>query len=179
MAELLIIGTDHRLQQSIRRDDNEEWVPRTGGNRYRRLIVHCIEKLGAKAILEEAHERQESIAPTVASKITKERGLVWQSMGPGQPGLNDGLMHPATIAEAFRTGTKPEWLAGRYDLTTQHVREAFMHDAIAEAIWQHGCVLAVAGYVHLGVLARRFETEGVSVEALLFTDALSVDEARS
>jgi hypothetical protein len=101
-VNLIIIGTDHRLQNSIAQDENKAWVSRSGGTRYRRLIVYCIEKLGAKAILEEAHERQESIAPTLASKIVKERGLVWQSMGLGQPGPRDGLMYP-TLEEAFRT----------------------------------------------------------------------------
>jgi len=178
-VNLVIIGTDHRLQHSIAEDENKVWVPRSGGNRYRRLIVHCVEKLGTKAILEEVHEKQESIAPTIASGIAKERGLSWQAMGLGQPGPNDGLMYPTTIADAFRTGTKPEWLAGRYDLNTQQIREDFMHEMITDAIRKHGCVLAVVGYTHLGVLARRFEAEDVSVEALIFTDALSVDESRS
>jgi hypothetical protein len=39
--------------------------------------------------------------------------------------------------------------------------------------------MAVVGYVHLGVLATRFEAEDVPVEALMFTDALSVDESKS
>lgn len=175
---LLIIGTDHRLQQSICRDETQAWVPRSGGTRYRRLIVHCIEKLGAQAILEEAHQQQESIAPTIASRIAKECGLSWQSMGLGQPGLNDGLIYPP-LEEAFRSRIVPVLLAGRYDLTTHRIREDFMHDMIAEAMRKHGCVLAVVGYVHLGVLARRFEVDDVLVEALTFTDALSVNESNS
>ena len=175
---LVIIGTDHRLQQSICRDDTQAWVPRSGGTRYRRLIVHCVEKLGTEAILEEAHEQQESIAPTIASRIAKERSLSWQSIGLGQPGLDDGLIYPP-LEEAFRSRIMPVLLAGRYDLTTHRIREDLMHDLIAEAMRKHGCVLAVVGYVHLGVLARRFEAEDVSVEALMFTDALSVDESKS
>lgn len=176
--KLVIVGTDHRLQQSIVRDETNAWVPRSGGSRYRRLIIHCIEKLGAEAILEEAHEQQESLAPTIASRVAKERGLSWQSIGISQPGLNDGLIYPP-LEEAFRSRIVPVLLAGRYDLTTHRVREDFMHDVIAEAMRKHGCVLAVVGYVHLGVLARRFEAEGVPVEALMFTDALSVDESKS
>jgi hypothetical protein len=44
---------------------------------------------------------------------------------------------------------------------------------------KRACVMAVVGYVHLGVLATRFEAEDVPVEALMFTDALSVDESKS
>jgi hypothetical protein len=51
--KVVLIGTDHRLQQSILQDQGTKaWVPR-GGTRYRKLITHCIAKLGVRAILEE------------------------------------------------------------------------------------------------------------------------------
>jgi len=177
--KLVLIGTDHRLQQSIVRDEtNTCWVARNGGHRYRRLIIHCIEKIGVKAILEEAHEKQESIAPTLASTIAKERNLIWQALALGAPDLSDGLFDPP-FSELFRSRIKPRMLAGIYDLEKQRVREDFMRELIADALWEHDCVLAIVGYVHVGVLARRFEAEDVSVAALLFTDALSVDENKS
>ena len=131
------------------------WVPRTGGHRYRKLIAYCIDKLGAKAILEETHVDQERTAPTIASTMAKERGLVWRSLGLGEPGLSDGLLVPP-LAEAMRSGVKPELLAGVYDLKTQRIREEFMYSNIAQPMRDHDCVLAVVGYIHLGVLARKF-----------------------
>jgi hypothetical protein len=176
---VIIIGTDHNLQQSIVRDDKTKaWVPRTGGHRYRKLIVYCIEKLGAKSILEEAHVDQERTAPTIASTIAKERGLVWRSLGLGEPGFSDALLEPPLV-EAVRSGVKPEILAGVYNLKTQRIREKFMYSNIVQSMREHDCVLAVVGYMHLGVLARMFEAEHIPVEPFVFTYPLVVDEARS
>jgi hypothetical protein len=92
---LIIIGTDHRLQQTIvQNDQTKAWIPRSGGHRYHRLIAYCIEKLGAKVILEETDVNQDRIAPTIGSAIARERGLVWQCIGLGEPGLSDCLMDP-------------------------------------------------------------------------------------
>src|SRR5258708_4364814 len=176
---VIIIGTDHYLQQSIVRDDKtKSWVPRTGGHRYRKLIAHCIEKLGAKAILEETHVDQERVAPTIASTMAKEHGLVWRSLGLGEPELSDGLLDPPLV-EAMRSGVKPELLAGVYDLKKPRIRETFMYSSIIQSIQEHDCVLAVVGYIHLGVLARMFEAEHIPVEPFMFTYPLVVDETRS
>jgi hypothetical protein len=43
----------------------------------------------------------------------------------------------------------------------------------------YSCVLAIVGYVHLGVLARIFEAEKVEVEALLVTYPFIVDESNA
>ena len=53
-----------------------------------------------------------------------------------------------------------------------------MYKAIMQALQKHDCLLAVVGQVHLGVLAQRFDTEGINVEALLFAP-LVVDESKS
>jgi hypothetical protein len=72
----------------------------------------------------------------------------------------------------------PERIAEIYNLGTQAIREAFMRDAIEDSLQKYDCVLAIVGFIHLGVLARTFENQ-VPVEALMFTDALVVDEAKS
>jgi hypothetical protein len=177
--KLVLIGTDHRLQTSIVQDATTKvWIPRNGGHRYRKLLAYCLDKLGAKAILEETHPKQEETAPTIASNMAKERGLIWQSLGIGEPGLFDVLPDPP-LAEAFHSKVKPEMLAGIYSLEFQKVREDFMHKTIMDAMREHDSVLAVVGFVHLGVLARMFEDEDVPVTALLFTYPLVVDETRS
>jgi hypothetical protein len=177
--KLVIIGTDHNLQQSICRDpQTSAWVPRKGGYRYRRLIAYCIEKLGAKAILEEAHPDQEKIAPTIASGLARDRGVVWQALGLGEPGLSDALLDPP-LMEAVRCGAKPDMLAGIYHLDRQAIREKFMHETIEKFMREHDCVLAIVGYIHLGVLARMFEAEQIPVKAFVFTYPLVVDETKS
>jgi hypothetical protein len=177
--KLVLIGTDHRLQQAIVQDGKTKvWVPRNGGHRYRNLVTYCIEKLGVKAVLEETHPSQEQTAPTIASGAAKKHSLVWQTLGLGEIGFEDALLDPP-LAEAIRSHVKPELLAGIYALNSQKVREQFMYTTIMDALREHGCVLAIVGYVHLGVLARMFEAEQVPVEALLFTYPLVVDEARS
>src|SRR5712692_8275339 len=105
--KLILIGTDHRLQTSIVQDAKTKvWIPRDGGHRYRKLLAHCLDILGAKAILEETHPKQEETAPTIASTMAKERGLVWQTLGLGEPGLFDVLFDPSP-AEAFHSKVKP------------------------------------------------------------------------
>jgi len=176
--KLIIVGTDHRLQQSVFQDKGtKDWLPREGG-RYGRLIAYCIEQLGVKAVLEETHPNQQQIAPTIASATATKHGVVWQTLALGAPGLADALLDPPLL-EAFRSKVKPEVLAGVYVLETQETREQFMYTTIIDALRGHSCVLAIVGYVHLGVLARMFEAEGVSVTALLFTYPLVVDETRS
>ena len=177
--KLIIIGTDHRLQQTITQNDQTKaWVPRSGGHRYRRLIAHCIEKLGAKAILEETHVNQDRIAPTIGSAIAKERGLIWQCIGLGEPGLSDCLMDPP-IAQAMASGVKPDLLAGIYDLNEQKAREEFMFTTIMQFMRRHDCVLVVVGYIHLVALARMFDAERIPVTALVFTYPLVVDDTKS
>jgi hypothetical protein len=178
--KLIIIGTDHRLQHAVVQDDKTKaWVPRNGGHRYRRLIAYCIEKLGAKAVLEETHVDQERTAPTIASTIAKKHGLVWRSLGlDGAPDLSDALVDPP-LSEALASGVKPELLAGLYDLKKHKPREESMYATIMESLRRHDCVLAVVGFVHLGVLARKFEAEPITVDAFLFTYPLVVDETRS
>ena len=177
--KLVIIGTDHRLQQTVIRDTNTKaWIPRKNGHRYRRLIAYCIDKLGAKAILEEAHADQERTAPTICSTIAKERGLPWQSIGLSEPSPGDALCDPPFM-EAFRAGIKPDMLAGIYDLERQSVREDFMHEIIMQAMRVNDSVLAVVGFIHLGVLARRFAADDIPVEALVFTYPLVVNETLS
>jgi|GEM_PF-5639982 len=177
--KLVLIGTDHRLQQSVVQDERTKvWLRRDGGHRYRKLIVYCIEKLSVKAVLEETHPNQEQTAPTIASVVAKERGLVWQTLGLGEIALEDALLDPP-LAEAIRSKVKPELLAGVYVLDTHKARERFMHTTIMEAMREHSCVLAIVGYVHLGVLARIFEADQIPVKALLFTYPLVIDEKRS
>jgi len=53
-----------------------------------------------------------------------------------------------------------------------------MYDKIMEAVRPHGCVLAVVGFIHLGVLARMLE-EHIDVDAFIFTVPLVVDETRT
>jgi hypothetical protein len=176
--KLILIGTDHRLQHSVAQGvATGTWIPRKG-EQFHRLVVHCIDRLGAVAILEEAHAEQDRIAPTICSGIAKERNLPWQPISLGQPDVFDGLYDPP-LGDAFLLCGKPDILAGRYDLNTQTVRESFMREAIAQCVERHACVLAVVGYVHLGVLAQMFMSEGVRVEALLFTSPLIVDESRA
>lgn len=173
--KLIIIGTDHRLQSGVTQDpETKAWIPRDG-KRFRRLITYCTEELGAKAILEEVHPKQEQVAPSICSTIAKERGIAWKPLALGEPDLPDVLLDPP-IAVAMRSGTKPVLLAGRYGLQTHKMRETFMFATIMQALQDHCCVLAVVGYIHLGLLARRFEDSRIgSVEALLFTPLL-VDE---
>lgn len=176
---IILIGTDHRLQTSVVQDKTTKiWLPRVGGDRYRKLLTYCIEKCGVKAILEETHPDQEKTVPTIASTTAKKHSVVWQSLGLGEPGPSDALIDPP-LAEAIRSKVRPELLAGIYALETQKVREEFMHSAIMEALRKHGNVLAIVGFVHLGVLARMFEENEVPVTALLFTYPLVVDETRS
>jgi hypothetical protein len=176
--KLVLIGTDHNLQQSVRKDPvSNAWIPRDA-KRFRRLIAHCIDKLEVKIILEEAHPKQDETAPTIGSSIAKERGLPWKALGYGEPDLSDALIEPP-IQEAIRTGVKPEALAGRYKLELQGGRESFMYATIMQAFQAHDCILAVVGYLHLGVLARKFEEKQMDVEALVFTYPLVVDESRA
>jgi hypothetical protein len=142
------------------------------------LIAHCIENLGVRAILEEAHPDQEGTAPTIGSSVVKERGLVWQSIGLGKPDVSDVLLDPSPIP-AVRSGVNPEPLAGIYDLKKHKTREEFMHKTIMDCMRKHECVLAIVGFVHLGVLARMFEADQIPVEAFLFTSPLVVDETKS
>lgn len=175
--KLILIGTDHRLQQSVK-PAGKTWTPREG-QRFRRLVTYCIGKLGAKAILEEAHLKQEKTAPTLCSSIAKEHGIVWQALALGGPDLSDLLLDPP-LAEARRAGVVPYPLAGKYDTRKHGMRESFMFAEIRRCLEDHDCVLAVVGYIHLGVLARMVEDSGVaSVEGLLFTYPLVVDEAKA
>lgn len=177
--KLILIGTDHRLQQSVVQDNEARaWVPRNGGHRYRRLLLYCVDKLGAKAILEETHVNQEHTAPTIGSTLAKQRSLPWKCIGLGEPGLSDCLMDPP-LAQAVASMIKPNLLAGIYDLTEQRNREEFMFQKIMEFIREHNSVLAVVGYIHLVPLARMFEVEDISVSAFVFTYPLVVDEAKS
>jgi hypothetical protein len=179
-SEIVLIGTDHRLQNGIKKDPvTQTWIPRRGGSRYRRLISFCINKRGVTAILEEAHANQEDIYPTIASSLAKAAGIAWKAMGLGAPDFSDGLVDPP-FAEAMRLGIAPVLLAGIYNLSTQQIREEFMRSEILNALTEHRRILAIVGYVHLGVLARMLEKEDrFSVTALLFTDALVLDEDRS
>lgn len=175
--ELNIIGTDHRLQQSVSKGDSPiTWVPRDG-HRFRRLITFCIEKLGAESILEEAHPDQERTSPTICSAIAKECHLPWKAISLSEPSFQDVLFDPP-LEEALRSGVKPDPLAGIYDLKWHAMREEFMHAVILQSMREDNSVLAVIGYIHLGVLARRFASENISVRALIFTYPLIVDEAR-
>jgi hypothetical protein len=177
--KLILIGTDHRLQYTVTQNlDTKAWVPRDG-QRFRRLIAYCIKKLGPRAILEEAHPKQEQLAPTICCTIAKEHSIAWKALALGEPDLSDVLLDPS-LSEAMRLGIKPDLLAGRYNLETHKMREAFMFATIMQALQEHGCVLAVVGYMHLSVLARRFEDSRVSsVEALVFTYPLVVDESKA
>ena len=134
--------------------------------------------MGAKTILEEAHVNQDRIAPTIGSAIAKERGLVWQRIGLGEPRLADCLMDPPMV-QAMASGVKPYLLAGIYDLNEQKAREESMFAAIMRSMREHDCVLAVVGYIHLVALARISEAERIPVTAFVFTYPLVVDETKS
>lgn len=176
--KLILIGTDHRLQMTVAKGpEPQSWIPRSG-NGFRRLIRFCIERLGVEVILEEAHADQERIAPTICSTVAKDKGITWQALAMGEPDLSDGLIDPP-IVEAIRSGVKPELLAGRYVLITQQARELFMFGSIIKSLETHESVLAVVGYVHLGVLANRVAAEQITVEALLYMYPLVVDESKS
>ncbi len=172
----VLIGTDHRLQSSVAQNEERVWVPRSG-TRYRKLISYCLNRLGATAILEEAHVLQESVAPTIASLIAKEQGITWQSMSIGEINLNDLITDPP-ISEAQRGGIEPEPLAITYNLSMHGLREHHMYTAIIESLRAHNCVLGIVGFAHLGVLARMLENATVQVRPLLFTYPLVVDETR-
>jgi hypothetical protein len=103
---------------------------------------------------------------------------VWQTLGLGEIDFGDSLLSPPLL-EAIYLRVKPELLAGVYALEKQKSREEFMYKTVTDSLREHGCVLAIVGYVHLGVLARMFESDEVPAEALLFTYPLVVDEARS
>jgi|HubBroStandDraft_6_1064221.scaffolds.fasta_scaffold10968_5 hypothetical protein len=110
--KLVLIGTDHRLQASVARDARTRvWMPRDGGHRCRKLLAYCFDKLGAKAILEETHPKQEETAPTIGSVMAKERGLVWQSLGIGEPALFDALLDPP-----LAPSTSLSFLSNSYEL---------------------------------------------------------------
>ena len=179
MKRLIVVGTDHRLQQTVTQDPRSKtWFPRTGGRNFRRLVVHCIDRLGAQAILEEVHPDQEQREPTICSRIAKERGLTWMCIGSGEPGISDALFERPP-QEALQLGIRPVMLAGRHVLNTHRKREEIMRTGIAESFKHHDCVLAVVGFVHLAVLAYHFEAEKIEVEPLMFTFPLVVNEAIS
>jgi hypothetical protein len=83
------------------------------------------------------------------------------------------------VREAMRAGVKPELLAGRYRLELQGGRESFMYATIMQSFQTHDCILAVIGYIHLGVVATKFKGKQIDVEALVFTYPLVVDESRA
>jgi hypothetical protein len=176
MKKLILVGTDHRLRQSVSQDPrSKKWAVRTGGRNFRRLVVHCIDKLGAQAIFEEIHPKQEELAPTICSQIAKDRALKWESIGSGEPNHSDALFDRSS-EEARRL---PVMLAGRYVLNTHRAREEYMRARIAESLERHGCVLAVVGFMHLAALAYQFDADKIEVEPLIFTFPLVVNEAIS
>src|SRR5260370_23136568 len=177
--KLILIGTDNRLQySSTQNPETKAWVPREG-QRFRRLIAHSIEKLGARAILEEAHAREQQVAPTICCAIAKEHGIAWKALALGEPDLSEVLLD-TPLNEAMRLGIKPDLLAGRYNLETHKMREAFMFATIIQALQENRSVLASVGSMHLSVLARTLEDSRVSsVEALVFTYPLVVDESKA
>jgi len=177
VKKVIVIGTDHRIQQSIARDDaNKTWIPRTSPQ-YSKLINYCVTKLGAQVILEEAAPEQEKIAPTICSGIAKEHGLVWEPIALGTPALSDGLFDPP-LQEAILRNIRPELLAGIYDLAIQQVREDFMYSTTTQQLQKHDCVLVIVGFTHLGVLARRFEAAKIAVDAFSFTPLL-IDQSKA
>jgi hypothetical protein len=177
MKRVIVVGTDHRIQQSIAQDATKTtWVPRTSP-RFSKLIICCLRDSGAKVILEEVLPEQEKVAPTICSAIAKERGIAWEPVALGTPDLSQGFFDPP-LQEAILRNIKPELLAGRYDLNLQRVREDFMFDTTMNYLEQHECALVVVGFVHLGVLARRFEAAKCRVEALVFTPFL-IDQIKA
>src|SRR5438067_754589 len=103
--KLILVGTDHRLQQSVAFDAaNKKWNPRDGSH-FRKLVVYCVQKLGARLVLEEAHARQEQVAPTLCSIISKEMAVKWEAISLGEPGIPDALFDPP-FAEALQSGIR-------------------------------------------------------------------------
>jgi len=175
--KLILIGTDHRIQQSVTKGPNGAWLPRASP-RFHKLVTHCLRKLGATTILEEAHPEQEKVAPTICSEIAKELKLSWKAISVGQPNVADAL-YDQPIENYMAMGVVPLPLAGQYRLPLQKEREAVMAGLIGEALQAFDCVLAVVGYTHLAVLAREFHEKGVEVQALMFTYPLVIDESRA
>jgi hypothetical protein len=178
-VNLVLIGTDHRLQAPVAWDPKTNtWVPRPGGDRYRRLVTYCVEKLDVKAIMEETHPDQEKLCPSIASRLAKKMGVPWDTLGMGELGPEDFLGDPPP-QEAVRRNVKPYLLAGIYRLDAHNLREEKMRANLKDALKQFGNVLGIVGFVHLGVLARLFEADKIPVTALLFTGPLIVDETMS
>jgi len=169
--KLFIVGTDHRLQQSIAPKDGGGWIPRTGGRKFRRGIDYFLMALGVKAICEEGHARQEEIAPTICSVLAKQHNVSWTCMAMGEPELQDGLID--------LRGFPPEVIAGRYRLDKQSQREDYMSSIIRHVLEQSETVLAVVGFTHAGVLGRRFEKDGIPVEVFQMTSGLVLDEGQT
>jgi hypothetical protein len=176
-VKLYIVGTDHRLQQSIAAKPGGGWIQRTGGQRFRRCVSYFLSQ-GVKVICEEVHQRQDEIAPTICSALAKEHKVRWICMGIGEPSPLDVLTDKPLI-EAFAAGILPEVIAGRYRLDAQDLRERHMCSILREAVKESGTVLAVVGFMHAGVLARELENEHIAVEAFQMMQGLVLDESQT
>jgi hypothetical protein len=172
VVKLFIVGTDHRLQQTIAPKAGGGWIQRTGGRKFLRGITYFLTSLGVKAICEEAHARQEEIAPTICSALAKQYKLPWICIADSSsPDLEDGLIDFSTFP--------PEVIAGRYRLDMQGQREENMCSIIRQTLEQSETVLAVVGFTHAAVLARQFEKEQIPVEVFQMTYGLILDESQT
>lgn len=169
--KLFIIGTDHRLQQSVAPKVGGGWIQRTGGRKFRRGITYCLTSLGVKAICEEAHAQQKAIAPTICSTLAKQHNVPWIPMAMGEPDLQDGVFD--------FSGFLPEVIAGRYRLDVQTLREEHMCSILQRTLRQFETVLAVVGFTHAGVLARQLEKEQIPIEVFQMMHGLVLDESQT
>ncbi len=65
---------------------------------YRRLVTHCVEKLGVKTIFEETHPDQEKLCPSIASRLAKELDVPWETLGVGERAkLQNEILTPTCV----------------------------------------------------------------------------------
>lgn len=170
-TKLFVVGTDHRLQQTVSKA-NGDWKQRTGGNKYRRCMTHFLSSMGVKAICEEAHAQQEKVAPTICSILAKQFDVPWICIG------DDSVPIPDFRFVDFTT-TPPEPIVGPCPLDLNRAREDHMYKLLQQSLVDYGIVLAVVGFMHAGVLAHRFKQEETDVELFQMTTGLVMDESQT
>lgn len=167
---LFIIGTDHRLQQTVAPKKGGGWIQRTGGRRFRRCITHFLTSLGVKAICEEAHAQQEEVAPTICSTLAKQHNIPWICLGDTSAPVPDFRFIDFSVSP-------PEPIVGPCPTDVHGPREEHMCSIIRQTLKESKIVLAVVGFMHAGVLARQFEREQIPVELFQMTKGLVLDES--
>jgi hypothetical protein len=172
IVQLFIIATDHRLQHTTAPKVGGGWIQRTGGRRFRRCITHFLVSLGVKAICEEAHAGQDEVAPTICSTLAKQHNVPWICLGDTSAPVPDFRFIDWSVSP-------PEPIVGPCPRDVHGPREDYMYSIIRQTLKESEIVLAVVGFMHAGVLARRFETEQIPVELFQMTKGLVLDESQT